>query len=649
MTLRQQLLVGITSVFTLIFLGLFIENIYSTRTYVEKQLATHAQDAATALTFPLSRALAKDDLVLAETTIAAMSDRGYFQSITVYSVDGTLLVQRSMPTHIEGVPSWFVSLTHLDPPPGQSLLSGGWRQLGRVVVMSQPVLAYRQLWYWTLTTLAWLVMVYVGALLLVFMLLRIILSPLHAIEIAAKAIANKRFEPIMLRPRAREFKQVVQSLNDMIKRIASFLNIEEKRAEGFRKDAYQDLVTTLENRRSFDLRLGQLLSAEGGFKNGALFAIVLDRLKEFNIERGYQVGDELLVALAGAFRTVFGTQATVLSRIGGASIAAVVLDQPDSDIVSLANQLQKAVSEVVTSFGVTLPYGIGVALFYHGETAHQLLTRLDLATETARYFGGNHLQIRKPSRSASEGLGSMAWRQLILKALAQSRWVLYAQPVLSFTDNRVIHSEVVARLAVKGGELIPARQFLPMAARHQLLLDVEKALLNAAVDILVTHQDGLALALNISFDGLLSDPNTLSQLAERIRITSRWGKSRPLLSLEVSEFHFLSHFDRAKAVIAQMRALGCQFGIDQFGFDSRALNAIRHMPPDYIKLDGGLVRDIVDNKSARELVRSIVQVAHSLGISVFAQGVEVEEVVSLLRNIGLDGGQGFYFGYPNPL
>lgn len=649
MTLRGQLLTGITLLFTVIFLGLLTETLTSMRSYLEHQLASHAQDASTALAFPLSRALEKNDLVLAEAAINVFVDRPYFQAITVYSLDGQVVIRRTIPTPLQAVPAWFLSLVKLVPSSGQTLLNGSWRQLGRVVVVSQPLYAYHQLWKSTLSLVTWVGLVYLAALMFIVILLKVVLAPLRAIENAAVAIIQKRFDKIDLRPRTRELARVVRAMNEMITHIAGYLDAEEERAEVFRKEVYLDGVTGLENRLSFDSKLGQLLAGEHAFALGALLAVDIEGLKEFNMRNGYRAGDELLAALADRFQQLLCKQAILISRIGGASLAAILLEHTEEEIVALARRLQQTLAEVFSQLATAgeLPYGVGVALFNPGENRAQILTRLDLATEAARHFGGHRLQIRKPSASSSEGLGSLGWRQLIMDALISSRWVLYAQPVIRLHDRHIIHSEVVARLAINSNELVPAAQFLPMAARHQLLPDVERALLDLAIEALAKRHAQVPLALNITFDGLLFGPGALERLSEQIR--SQAAKKASLLSFEVSEFHFLSHLEQCGKVVECVRAFGCKFGIDQFGFDKRALQALRKIPIDYIKLDGGLLRDTVDNDGVRELVSSIIQLAHSLGIMVIAQGIESEHMLPLIQDMGVTAGQGYYFGHPDLL
>lgn len=155
MTLRRQLFFGLSIVFLLICGSLLLVTVNATRDYLEQQLASHAQDTATALTRVLGEAVAKDDRVLAETQIAAVFDRGYFQQIAVLSTGGARLVGRELPPRIEGVPAWFTGLFSLKTPTGEAFLTSGWRQLGKVVVVSQPTFAYRHLWQSTVGMFWW--------------------------------------------------------------------------------------------------------------------------------------------------------------------------------------------------------------------------------------------------------------------------------------------------------------------------------------------------------------------------------------------------------------------------------------------------------------------------------------------------------------
>ena len=164
MTLRRQLFLGISLIFLGVFVGLALLGVSGTRQYLEEQLGSHAQDAASSLVHPLSQSLGAGDRTLAETQVATLFDRGYFQRIAVLGNDGKVVVERELPAKIDAVPLWFSSWLTLEAQPGEAFLASGWRQLGKVVVISQPTHAYQYLWQSALEISGWMFLAYLLAL-----------------------------------------------------------------------------------------------------------------------------------------------------------------------------------------------------------------------------------------------------------------------------------------------------------------------------------------------------------------------------------------------------------------------------------------------------------------------------------------------------
>ena len=155
MRLRSQLFWVIAGLFVAVLLVILLVSTAGTRRYLEQQLASHAQDAATALSITLSQSLGKNDRVLAETQVLSMFDRGYFQRIDVLDTERKVIVARALPERIEEVPNWFVQLLPIQTPAGEAFVGSGWRQLGKVLVVSQPTYAYQHLWRTSWQLLAW--------------------------------------------------------------------------------------------------------------------------------------------------------------------------------------------------------------------------------------------------------------------------------------------------------------------------------------------------------------------------------------------------------------------------------------------------------------------------------------------------------------
>lgn len=645
MTLRQQLFIGISIIFALIFAGLVWLGISGTRAYLEEQLASHAQDAASSLVLPLSQARGEGDEVLAQTLVATSFDRGYFQRIAILAADGSLVFERTLPAKIDGVPQWFSDALTLQAPAGEAFLSAGWRQLGKVVVVSQPTHAYQYLWGSTLEIAGWMLLAYLVALLATRVVLRWILQPLSEIEQSAIQIQRKHFTQIGIKPKALELSRVVGAMNNMSRKISEFLDAEAAKAERFRKEAYQDELTGLDNRRSFDLRLAQVLAGEIQFSDGILVGVEVNNLKQFNTEASYKRGDDFLVAIAEQGRRLFGTEGSILCRTGGSSFVFVLFDLPAVKLDELGRQYREALLQAFPDGEGDFSFSIGIVHFAPGDTRSQLMARLDLAIESARQAERNALRHVADADTAVSALGSMAWRDLIKNAVHENRWRLVGQPVVSLTTGAVTQQEIMTRLIGQDGELVPASVFLPMAMRHKLMPDIDQALLSLAFDIVERRsgEQGINLAVNLSNQSLES-ADFLKWLAGRLtRLTGRGLH----LSFELTEYGCSLDLSAAQRFADFLRSHQARFGIDHFGLAPNSLQMLRDLPPDYIKLNAGLVAEAPQSADARSLLRAIVKLANSLEVEVIAQGVENAEQVAMLLSDQVAGGQGYHFGAPS--
>src|SRR6185295_13163656 len=199
----------------------------------------------------------------------------------------------------DDAPAWFTQLLPIEAPGAQSLISSGWRELGRVVVQSQPNFAYQQLWHAGVQAIALLLAAYLLAIAATSAFLAMLLRPLQEIERAAVAIGERNFRTISLMPRARELARVVAAMNDMSGRIRLMIEEESARAEALRRDAFIDPVTDLYNRRGFRRQLQSLITSKGDVFSGALVLVEIINFGEFNAAVGYQRGDEVLALLGG--------------------------------------------------------------------------------------------------------------------------------------------------------------------------------------------------------------------------------------------------------------------------------------------------------------------------------------------------------------
>ena len=289
-------------------------------------------------------------------------------------------------------------------------------------------------------------------------------------------------------------------------------------------------------------------------------------------------------------------------------------------------------------------FSMGLVHFAEHRKKGVLMARLDMAIEAARHSGHNALHVLSDSSGEQDGLGSLGWRDLIENALSEGRWTLMGQPVVMFGTEVVLHTEVMGRLVDKRGQLVLASSFIPMATRHRLMPEVDKAIVTMAKAHLLKASEREPLAVNISAQSLAHKPFT-DWLRAQLR---ELGPLAKFMAFEVSCYGCSLDLDAARTFAALVRMTGASFGIDRLGLDPVSAKVLRELPPQYVKLDSPLVIQAQGLEAAAKWVGSMVELAKSLDAVVIAQGVESADQLANLRETH-DGGQGYFLGAPSSL
>lgn len=595
----------------------------------------------------LGQSMGKGDDVLAQAQVASVFDRGFFKSIKVLSKDRVEIVSKVLPVKIEGVPEFFVSAFPIDTPVGEAFIGSGWKQLGKVLVESQPTYAYQHLWSTSMQMLGWLALVYAAALALAYLVLHFILKPLRAIEKTAIDVQAKRFEQITESPRAPELARVVGAMNQMSKKVGEMLDAETAKVAALHKQAYEDELTGLLNRRGFELQLTELLSGEQQFSLAAIVAVEIDDMRLMNREHGFAAGEFVMRSVVNAAMTAFSKAPTqLLARSNEFAFSFVAPDVTFEKVVELATEHRRVLLEMLSQYqpATMVAINMGVAFFRKSDKRSDVFARADLAVETARQSERNGFFILDDKPDEHSSLGSFGWRTLIQTALVESRWRLLRQPVMSLSDTtRVLQGECMARLVDAQGELVPAANFMPMASRHRLMPDVDRAMVTLAFEHLKGRvHDGVLVAVNLSPQSM-ANAEFMDWFALEL---SALGHEAASLAIEVSEFGALRNQAATVRVRDLLRSKHGKFGIDHFGLDPQALKLLRDIVPDYVKLVGSLMVEIGAVESVSDMLHSFVTLAHSLDVTVIAQQVEHADQLEVLTNAKVDAGQGYFFGPP---
>jgi len=643
-SLRQQLLAGISIGFLVLLVGIETIHISAARRIMQEQLDSHAQDAATSLGLSLGALLlTRNDMALAETVINPVFDRGYYQRIELVSLDGRILLVKDLPAAELGVPEWFAALLPLEAPTAGSLVTAGWKQVGSVRVTSYPGFAYRQLWRTTWGTLAWLAALYGAALAAAFAFLRGILLPLDSIEGVAVAIGHRDFSAVAATPRARELRHIAGTINSLSVKVRQAIEAEAARAESLRREAYQDPVTGLLNRRGFSTQFEARMRDAGDVFRGALVLLQFHDFAVFNREVGYERGDALLEGIAAIVAPRTASRGGLCAHWSGVALVMSLPNASREEAGSFAGDLASAVDASLADAGpaTRLGFNIGVATFRGvAPGLGHLLAAADGAVARAAARGNGLVEQVEADTTTRATLGSSAWRARLEKALSGGSFELCIQPVLALASGVTIQHEILTRLIDEDGQRVSAEDFLPMIVRHGMAPRFDRMVFDRVIGQLARAPQMGEIAVNVSATSA-ADEEFLQWL--RTRLLAAPAVARRLV-FELAEAGSDQDREHLLAFVAMLRQAGARFALDNFGLHRESLQHMKALLPAYVKLSRAHTVELRDDEASRFFVASLVRLGAPLDIRVIAQGVEDKEVLPILASAGVAGYQGYLGG-----
>jgi len=649
MTLSKQLAALVAVMLMVVFVGTFLISIQNTRAYLQNQLESHAQDAATSLGLSISAHLADGDLAMVTAMADAIFDRGFYRMVRVEDMAGKPLVDRRLPVKIEGVPEWFIERLPLVTPVGEATVMSGWVQSGVVKVASHPGYAYRQLWENVEETFWWFILSAAVALLIGIALLHWVLKPLKDVEWLADSICNREFPVLEPLPKTLDLRRIVEAMNRMSTKVQRMLDELERLASRLRKQAHQHPVTGLANKSHFMATLGEWMASSEEFSSGVLCLIQLKGFKQYNDSKGYQAGDDLLRDAANALTEVARTYpACQLAHLSGADFALLVQDVGIADMEALAKSLSAALAGLYATGRLDEPDAghIGLA-FYDGQQAlGELLAEADMALRTAQSKGANGWYLSTPQVLHRDHVrGAAQWRSFLEEALASDRLVLQLQPVFN-CQKELLHHEVLVRIAesTEGGEerLMTAGLFMPQAESAGLSMMIDQRVINKVLLRLSVDEADTRYAVNLS-PSTLQAPEFLGWLEEQLE---SFAKVSGRIVFELPEYGAVAMLDKVAQLVALLERFGSQFSLDHFGRSFSSFAYLRSVKAHYLKVDGSYMRSLDENRDNQFFVHALAEIAHGLEIQVIGESIESEAVWNLLPGLNLDGGQGYFLGRP---
>ncbi len=429
--------------------------------------------------------------------------------------------------------------------------------------------------------------------------------------------------------------------------------------------ASHDPLTNLVNRREFEQRLGQAVSsAKSQRQQHALCYLDLDQFKIVNDTCGHNAGDELLLAITVLLKKEIRKTDT-LARLGGDEFGLLL----DLCPLEQAEQIANTIREQVQAFRFTwnnkvfaIGVSIGVvAIDAKTETVTEALSIADTACYAAKNNGRNRVQVyQADDLNLAQHQSEMQWVGRIVQALEENRFCLYYQSITRLTQPPLDgeHYEVLLRLQDETGQLVLPMAFIPAAERYHLMHLIDRWTIATLFSQQGQHyreiwqlcqqkrtcQCSYLYAINLS-GASLNDEQFIKFLHEQFAL----HQIPPhLICFEITETVAITNLAKAAQFIRELRNIGCRFALDDFGSGMSSFAYLKNLPVDYIKIDGGFIKNILDDPVSLVIVEAINQIGQAMGIQTIAEFVENSEILDKIKELGVNYVQGYGIAPPRP-
>jgi diguanylate cyclase (GGDEF)-like protein/PAS domain S-box-containing protein len=431
--------------------------------------------------------------------------------------------------------------------------------------------------------------------------------------------------------------------------IAIVRDITERKAqqEQLEHQALHDVLTGLPNRTLLLDRLNHGIDvADRMGQPLGLLLLDLDRFKEINDTLGHHVGDMLLrdvaMRLLGQIR-----KTDTIARLGGDEFAVLLpavtdLERARDVCMRILHSLEEPFQ--LGSLSLEVGVSIGIAMYPdHAEDDSKLLQCADVAMYAAKQ-AQSRVALYDPTKDTNT-LRHLTLSGELRQAIVNKQITFHYQPKLDFRRDQITTVEALARWHHPTHGYIPPHEFVIQAEQTGLIQPLTLWEFDTALAQLAAwHAAGFGIGMAINLSARMLQRKRLPEVAaERLR---EWRVDPSLLTLEITESAIMTDPDSAAEILGRLDRLGLRLSIDDFGTGYSSLACLKQLPVDEIKIDRSFVMHMTENESDAVIVRSIIDLAHNLGLEVVAEGVESEQHLALLRGLGCDVAQGYFIARP---
>ncbi len=417
--------------------------------------------------------------------------------------------------------------------------------------------------------------------------------------------------------------------------------------DSLREMAFHDTLTTLPNRRAVEGRLARALrTARDQAQQHAFCYIDLDQFKLVNDTCGHAVGDALLMDIAQTMKAALPDHA-YLGRLGGDEFGLILFDTRPDEANTVCRQLVQRIRDFRFEHKgrrFTLGACAGIASITRAATtAGDIMVQADMACYRAKSEGSGRVLLYEADEIGFRRLeAEMGWAADFAQALEANQFLPYRQLIQPVTDGGQPHYEVLIRWQRNGVIEGPAK-LLPALERYGQAPILDRWMVESVISYLAKQPDDQAVYfINLSGKTVADE----SFLGTVCHLLDHYGVAGSRLGFEVTETAAVVNLGDAQRLIQGLRGRGCQFALDDFGRDASSFFYLKHLPADFLKIDGAFVRGMLDDRRDQAIVRSIAQLARDFGMHSVAEQVEDADMAALLADMGVDYLQGYHVHRP---
>ncbi|MCA1029590.1 bifunctional diguanylate cyclase/phosphodiesterase [Bacillus timonensis] len=416
--------------------------------------------------------------------------------------------------------------------------------------------------------------------------------------------------------------------------------------EKIKRMAFEDYKTGLPNSWALDQYFQSLQQPNDGFTHAMLF-IDVDRLKHINDTLGHKAGDIMIKHISERLRKKLGSN--FLARIGGDEFIAVIMNSTEEEIKSISRELLAFSKRPyhIEDFEVFTTFSIGIYYINKIVALEEAMKKSNQAMQRAKSQGKNTYTIHTESQPILKNR-SLIIENKLRNAIKNEHLKLFYQPKVNMQTEEVIGVEALLRwYDDELGEISPV-EFIPIAEETEIMKDICQYVIKTACSQkrkwMKKGFEHIVICINISPSSLLQE-NILSTLKDAIKENEINGE---LVGIEITENIPIKFWDTALLKLTEIKKLGVKVVLDDFGIGYSSLSYLKRLPLDFLKIDRLFVKDLLENNEDQAIVKAIIKIAHTLKLTVVAEGIETKEQFEYLRSVGCDEGQGFYFSKAFP-